>query len=161
MTAIWATPEQVLAATGVTATVEQISRAQLSIETLVGVVGAQSVGLLNTRDLYWLQSAVCFQTAWLNDQPDAFLRNDDSSVSQDGISVTHKADALVLAPFARRAIKRLSWRGTRSVAPTPAGGYVRAPWLDNGYGVAYGLGYGGTGPQGSDDDIPATAWRPM
>lgn len=85
--------------------------------------GPANPGSLRTdttrRDLYWLRQAVAFQAAWLADTPDYLERNDVESASQDGQSVTLKQDALVLAPLARRAIKKLSWRGSRSIRPVP------------------------------------------
>lgn len=116
----WAIIADVVAKTGRTVTQSDVDRAEGTIETLTGVIAGQSLTLLGRRDLYWLQAATAYQAAWLADQPDAFTRSDVAGVSQDGVSATLKPDALVLAPNARRALKRLSWRGTRTLSPTLA-----------------------------------------
>lgn len=84
---------------------------------------------ITRRDLYWLRQAVAFQAAWLADTPDYLERNDVDSASQDGQSAAFKPDALVVAPLVKRALKRLSWRGTRSIRPVPVDerGRIRVP----------------------------------
>ncbi len=112
---IWATPDDVLALIGITVPLSAVNEAARTIEILTGLI--ESVPRVNIadRDLYWLKLAVCYQAAWLPTQPDFLERTDISAATQDGQSVTLKPDALVLAPMARRSLKRLSWRGARSV----------------------------------------------
>ncbi len=72
---------------------------------------------ISARDLYFLRLACAYQAAWLNAQPDYLTRDAASSVAQDGQSATGAhGDWLTLSPLARKATKRLSWRGTRNLA---------------------------------------------
>lgn len=113
----WCTVATVASLTGKTVTAVDRNLAAFAIELTTGLIESVKRTDMTRRDAYWLQQAVAFQAAWLSETPDYLERNDVSSASQDGQSVTLKPDALVLAPLARRAIKRLSWRGTRSIRP--------------------------------------------
>lgn len=114
----WATVPQVQALTGATVSALTLSMAKNAVEMTTGLIEDVERPDLTNRDRYWLRMAVCYQAAWLNAQPDYLERNSISSASQDGQSVTGgNADWLVLAPLARKAIKRLSWRGVRSIVP--------------------------------------------
>lgn len=115
--ASWCTVAEVAGITGKTVTVVDRNLAAFSVELTTGLIESTAHVDLKRRDAYWLRQAVAFQAAWLSETPDYLERNDVSAASQDGQSVTLKPDALVLAPLARRALKRLSWRGTRSVRP--------------------------------------------
>ena len=112
----WATLEQVATLTGKTVDEPTRALAAAAIELHTGLIeGVERKGLKD-RDAYWLRLAVCFQAAWLMTQPDYLERNAVSSVSQDGQSATGgNPDWLTLAPLARKAIKRLSWRGARTI----------------------------------------------
>lgn len=114
----WTRPSiaQVQATTAKTVTTAQIASASATVETLFGVIEATDRPDLSERDAFWLRRITEYQAAWLADRPDAFTRDDVSTVSQDGASATFTASGHVLAPFAARAAKRLSWRGTRSVS---------------------------------------------
>jgi hypothetical protein len=64
-----------------------------------------------------LSLACSYQAAWLNAQPDYLTRDAVSSAAQDGQSATGAhGDWLTLSPLARKATKRLSWRGTRNLS---------------------------------------------
>lgn len=73
------------------------------------------VPTLKARDRELLRRAVAYQAAWHSEQSDAFTRSEVNAISQDGESITPDANTFTLAPWARRALRRLSWRGTRSV----------------------------------------------
>ena len=113
----WATPADVRAATGKTVTPEDIAAATSAIELVTGLIeGANRE--LTPRDAYWLKLAVSYQAAWMQSAPDYFDRNEVSAASSEDQSATGQHnDWIILAPLTRRAIKRLSWRGTRTVHP--------------------------------------------
>jgi len=117
----FATVAQIETLTGVTVTEGQRSRAAVVIELTTGLIEGTLAQRPDTtdRDLYWLRVACAYQAAWMQAQPDFLTRNDVSAMSVDGESATGKPDWLALAPLARRAIKRLSWRGTRTAYTEP------------------------------------------
>lgn len=138
----WATITDVAALTRVT--VDETTRLQAvaSIEVLVGLIEAVPRVDISDRDLYFLKQAVCFQAAWIDAQPDFLERNDVSSASQTGQSATGGSrEWLVLSPLARKAIKRLSWRGPRDLAVLSPGKVGST-----------------TDPDVLDDRLP---WRPL
>src|SRR5690349_17693506 len=117
----WASVLDVTVITGVTVTDQQLATAQGVIELLVGRT-AEATALIRTKDLVWLKRAVAYQAAWLPGKADLLTQTDVNSFSQDGATADLKGDAQLLAPLARRAIKKLSWRGNRSVH-TPSSFY--------------------------------------
>ncbi len=114
----WADAGFTLAITGVTVSPEQLAQAQGVIDLTSGTTEDAAVDLaLRPRDLRYLRMAVAYQAAWMSTQIDLFARTEVSSLNQDGLQMTPgHADALLLAPLARRALHRLSWRRTRSVS---------------------------------------------
>lgn len=120
-TPCWGTTANTKTLTGVTVDDDTLAQASRQIELVTGAVYEFTKTLLNKLDAYWIAAAVGYQAAWLADQPDAYVRLDVENASQDGESANFKPDALVLAPLARRALKRLSWRGTRSLVPVKVG----------------------------------------
>lgn len=116
--ATWATPDEVTTITGVSVTQDQVQRAQFIIDMTSGrTVEMYHVedANLHHRDLYFLKLAVAYQTAWMIAQPDMFTRMDMSDVAQErGLTTTFKAHSMKLAPLAKSALGRLSWKGTRS-----------------------------------------------
>jgi hypothetical protein len=126
----WATLADVTAVTGKTVDAPTLALAISSIELVTGLIAEVERVDMTRRDAYWLRQAVAFQAAWIADTPDYLERNAVASASADGQSATGEhADWLVIAPLARRALKRLSWRGTRTIRPVPvdANGRVRVP----------------------------------
>lgn len=115
----WATAQDVQSLTGKVVDDLVVLQAQAVIElTSGGRVASLDSTLLSTRNLDWLRRAVSYQAAWMVDQPDLFTRMDVSTMSQDGASATIRRDGLVLAPLARHCLKRLSWRGMRTIKPS-------------------------------------------
>ena len=140
----WATINDVRVIAGVTVTDEQRAIATGIVETLVGVFVGVARPDITDRDLEWLKRAVAYQAAWMVNHPDLFDREDVTSASQDGESVAFRnVDAHILAPLARKAIRRLSWRGIRALAP---GGGTPPPVVTDVNSEAF------------DDRLP---WRPM
>lgn len=111
----WCTVANVNELTGKIVTEEQRNQAAATIELHVGLIEAVERVDVSDRDRYWLKLATCYQAAWLAAQADLFERNDVSSAGQDGENATFRPDAHTLAPLARKAIKRLSWRGPRTL----------------------------------------------
>lgn len=110
----WADIAAVKTVTGRDVDEVDLALAQASIELHVGRFADDPVG---ARDARWLRQAVAFQAAWLPDQPDYLERRDTTSEGADGQTVAHRnADSVTLAPLARKALRRLSFRGNRSVA---------------------------------------------
>lgn len=108
----WATIADVDDVTGKTVTEKERGIAVRSLEPLIGVIEAVDRPDISDRDRYWLKLATCYQAAFVLDNPDLFSRNDVTSVSQDGESANFRnVDAHLLAPLARKCIRRLSWRG--------------------------------------------------
>lgn len=124
----FATIAEVLALTGATVTAPQRSQAAVVIEMTTGLIEGtlDQRPDMSDRDRYWLRVACAYQAAWLLSQPDFLTRDDVSSLSLDGQSASGKADWLVLSPLARRAMKRLSWRGTRTLYNEPTARDVEA-----------------------------------
>lgn len=110
---------EVATLTGATVDATTRALAAQAVEIATGLIEgtlAERVDI-SDRDLYWLKLMCCYQAAWLVTQPDYLTRNDIASASQDGQSATGGTrDWLTLSPLARKTSKRLSWRGTRSLA---------------------------------------------
>lgn len=107
----WATVAQVKSITGVTVTEDQRGIAARSLETMIGLIEEVDRPDLSDRDRYFLRLATAYQAAYVKDNPDLFTRSDVTSAAQDGESANFRnADAHILAPLARKSIRRLSWR---------------------------------------------------
>lgn len=145
----WATPAEVVEITGITVDDEQLGRAQTTIELFVGRIESElSTANMSAMSLAWLKRAVAYQAAWMADQPDLFTHKAVNRVSQDGASVDLKPDAQMLAPFAKRALKKLGWKGTRSIyTPTSVG-------VTSSY-------YPGSEDVAGVHDFPDDPWRPL
>lgn len=112
----WATTAETLAYTRITVTDEELDSAQAMVELFADVTEASSdAGNISPKNLRLLKLAVAYQAAWMTSQPDLFTRSDVGLMTQDGISFTSPhANSGILAPMARRAIDRLSWRRNRN-----------------------------------------------
>lgn len=111
----WATTAEILTAVGKTVTDATRNLAAQAIELKTGLIETVERTDISSRDRYWLKLAVAYQAAWLLTQPDYLDRHAVSEVAQDGQrAVAANPDWLVLAPLARTAIKRLSWRAPRT-----------------------------------------------
>lgn len=154
----WADEADVLRLTGRVVTADDVAQATAVIElTSGGRLAKLDAALVSERNFDWLKRAVAYQAAWMASRPDYFEAMDVSQMTQDGVSATIKADGLILAPLARRCLKRLSWRGVRTIRPTatiigPHGFPVGTATV---LGYASPVGYGAGVP---DDELP---WRSM
>lgn len=113
----WASIADIAAATGATVSALVRTQAAQAIELHTGLIEAVVREDISDRDLYWLKLAVCYQAAWIEAQPDYLERTAVTQASQDGQSAMYGPDALTLSPLARRALKKLSWRGPRAIVP--------------------------------------------
>jgi hypothetical protein len=122
----WATAVEVLDLTGETVTAADLAVAEDDIALHTGILPDATV---HDRDAAWLLRAVAWQAVWLAGQPGNTERSSVTSVSQDGMSaVLQDPTAVILAPRARRALKNLSWMGTRSVRIEPPVENTFQPW---------------------------------
>ncbi|MEC3974741.1 hypothetical protein [Amycolatopsis sp. H20-H5] len=110
----WATVADVLALTQVTVTDADLMRAQAQIDMHTARIYADIL-LITDRDQYWLKLAVAYQAAWLVAQPDAFQRLEITEAGGAANRTMFTDTALVLAPDARWALKRVSWLKSRSL----------------------------------------------
>lgn len=108
---MWATVADVQSLTGVAVEPDALTQAEGVVELFAGIT-VDNTTELSGRNARMLRAAVAYQAAWMASQVDVTARTDISSIDQDGVRVTPAhADALVLAPLAKRALDRLSWRG--------------------------------------------------
>jgi len=123
----WITTEEAEAITSVETSALLLAQANEIINLYANRTEAAS-GAMRPRDVGWLRRAVAFQAAWMASQPDLLGRSTFAEVSQDGQTVkavgsgsggTVNESSLMLAPFAARALKNLSWK-TGSLDPLRA-----------------------------------------
>ena len=149
----WARTTDVRNTTGETVTEDELALAQDVVELHCGrtYAGSSVNNSIRTKDLVWLRKAVCYQAAWMPNQPGYLNRHSFKEVNQDGAQIIYAGTSepnnpalLMLAPLARRAIMNLSWMGSRSIKFKPPS-------------------FGGDHPHYGDykrnDDHPG--WRPM
>ncbi len=118
----WAQADDVLTFTGETVTDAQVLRAQAIIDMFTART-YDAAPRIGTRDLYWLKLAVAYQAAWMLSQPDLYSRLDFATISAGSRPVELKEDTLRIAPFAAKALRRVSWLRSRSL-------HVRTPFTD-------------------------------
>lgn len=130
----WASPAETLSYTGITVSQDSLDSAQAMVELFADVTEASSdAGLISPKNLRLLKMAVAYQAAWMTSQPDLFTRSDVGLMTQDGISFTSPhANSSVLAPMAKRAVDRLSWRRNRSqkIRPMRPNNIGTGDWSD-------------------------------
>lgn len=115
----WASIEETLRYTGITVTEEELEQAQIMIELFTEVTedSSPNIGPKNSR---YLKMAVAYQAAWITQHPDLFTHVDVGNMIQDGLQFNPaNANAFLLAPMASRAIRRLSWKRTRTLRVRP------------------------------------------
>lgn len=114
----WATTGEVLTYTGITVTEAEVVQAQFMVEMFADVT---EDAVLSTKNLRFLKMATAYQAAWMTEHPDLFTHVDVSTMLQDGLQFTRgHENGTLLAPMARRAINRLSWRRNRSIKIRPS-----------------------------------------
>lgn len=153
----WATAAETLTYTGITVTDTEIAQAQAMVELFADVTEDANLNL-HSKNLRLLKMAVAYQAAWITEHPDTFTHVDVSTMLQDGLQfVTGHENAFLLAPMARRAIARLSWRRNRSLkVRLPKRRTMRGLRQIDYLGTSYNRGAGsidraGSAFDGSDD----------
>lgn len=127
----WATTADVLTFTGTEVTEQQLAQAAATID-LHAKRTYDDVTRVGSRDRYWLKLAVVYQAAWLTAQPDAFQRMAIDSLGQASLgggrgTTKFEPGAMLLGPYAKKALKCVSWLKSRSL-------HVQSPFTD-GFGV--------------------------
>jgi hypothetical protein len=122
----WATISETLAYTRISVEQEDVEAAQAMIELFSDVVYEQTVdtsgtNLIGAKNLRLLKMAVAYQAAWMTQHPDLFTHTDIQSINQDGIFYVHSHEnSYLIAPMARRALKRLSWMRNKNIRIRPS-----------------------------------------
>lgn len=111
----WASIAETLTYTRITVLQADIDAAQAMVELFADVT-PDSDTRIHSKNLRLLKMAVAYQAAWISDHPDIFTHVDVSTMLQDGVQFTNlHANSGVLAPMAKRAIDRLSWKRNRNI----------------------------------------------
>lgn len=111
----WATAEQVEAITGRSVSAPDLAQAD-SVITIYCNRTPDASGCMGLRDLYWLRMATAWQAAWQSQQAGYDSRSNAQAVTQDGMSIQRETEhSVTLAPLAARALKNLSWVGSRTI----------------------------------------------
>lgn len=105
----WATINEVSTYTGAAVSQDELTQAQAIIDLFSGVT--EDATVVGTKNARLLKMAVAYQSAWQASHSDVFTNVDITSMQQDGVNFTNAHDnAGILAPLAKRALDRLSWR---------------------------------------------------
>lgn len=150
----WTTAEQATAITNQSLTTGDLSAANAILEIWVGVT-PHLKDKLRPRDVRLLEKAEAFQAAWMKHKPALLERSDTDRVIQDTLQYDKgDRDMHVLAPLAKSAIQRLSWRSARTIDPLSPGqaAAIRGKFVAETMGT----------PLWADDDCPGWSdWEPM
>lgn len=120
---LWASLGDVRALIGQDVDAVSLLAAQGIIDSISNRTPGVSASMVS-RDVIWLQRAVCYQAAWMQGQPDLFTRSSMTEVSQDGVMGKYASQAsLYLAPLAERCLRNVSWLRSRSLR-------IRSPFVD-------------------------------
>lgn len=106
---LWATVADVALYTGAVVTLPEMAQAQDIIDLFSGITfGAYQN--ISPRNLRHLNRALCYQAAWIQARPDLYTQTEVASHNHDAASFTPMGEnAMLLAPFARRWLNRLTW----------------------------------------------------
>lgn len=123
--ATWASISETQSYTGIAVSQDHLNMAQGMVELFSDVIYNQTIDvsgapLIGAKNLRLLKMATAYQAAWITDHPDLFTHTDIQSINQDGIFYVHQHEnSYLLAPMARRAIKRLSWNRSKNMRVRP------------------------------------------
>lgn len=119
--ATWTTPAQASTITKKTLSETDLEAANAILEIWVGVT-PELKERLRPRDVRLLEKAEAFQAAWMQSKVALLERSDTDRVIQDTLQYDKgDKDMHVMAPLAKAAIQRLSWRSARTLDPlTPS-----------------------------------------
>ncbi len=102
---VYASPDDLKTMLNVTADEDTVVRANALIETIVGYPDKSR---LDSRDLLLLKKAVCYQAAWILVNQDILQRTELDEFSFESLRQKYGADALIIAPLAKRCLMQLS-----------------------------------------------------
>lgn len=106
--------EEVMELTGYSANMQDIKRAQAIVEVYAGRPEAM---ITRDDDLAWMRYAVSWQVAYMETDPKAiFEQSNVQSVSSNDTVINFGDKAYQVAPLAQKAVSRLSWHRSRSIA---------------------------------------------
>lgn len=109
-----ATVDDVYELTGYTANESDIKRAQAIVEVYAGRPEAL---VTNVSDLAWLRYAVAWQVAYMAEDPQSIYEQANiESITSNDTHINFGGKAYQIAPLAAKAVSRLSWRKSRSIA---------------------------------------------
>ncbi len=115
VTGTWCSLAEVEAITGQAVTAGQLAAAS-SVITLYANRNPTAIEGLRARDLYWLKQACAWQARWQAQQPGYDQNSVVSGTNQDTVQVSYESEwNITLAPLAARALKNLSWKGSRTI----------------------------------------------
>lgn len=117
---------QVMSATGrsVDAAAIAVAQSVVEIETGYDLSTTEAVERWRARDLRMLRQAVAWQTAYMDVNPDVATQLGNlQSANANGVSASWAgtSDSSLLAPLAKKALARLSQRGSRTMYARPHG----------------------------------------
>lgn len=118
--ATWCTVQEAADITNESFTTGELQAASSILEIWVGVTtdARTAIADKSARDLRLLKKAEAFQAAWMKSKPALLARSDTEQVIQDSLQYTKgDQDMHILAPLAKAAIMRLSWRNHRTIDP--------------------------------------------
>ncbi len=124
--ATWASISEVQGYTGISVSQDHLTMAQGMIELFSDVIynqtaDASGAPLIGAKNFRLLKMATAYQAAWITDHPDLFTHTDIQSINQDGIFYVHQNEnSYLIAPMARRALKRLSWMRNKNIRVRPS-----------------------------------------
>jgi len=114
----WITETEAQDITGEVLSDAQITKAQIIIDSFSGVTTDVPQADLRDRDLLALKRATALQAAWMLRNPDVLTRWDSRKLTQSGVAVEFEsADGMILAPLAKRWLKRLAWLQPKQIKP--------------------------------------------
>lgn len=108
------TVQEVFELTGYSANAEDVKRAQAIVEVFAGRPEAM---ISRDDDLAWMRYAVAWQVAYMETDPKAIYEQSNvQSVSSNDTVINFGDKAYQMAPLAQKAVSRLSWQRSRSIA---------------------------------------------
>ncbi|MFF7496317.1 hypothetical protein [Streptomyces rubiginosohelvolus] len=116
---LFATIEEVMSIAGVSVDNATLLKAQGIIETAAGKP-EEEIPLTAATDLLWLKKAVAYQCAYMeNDPMSVFEQPNLESATQGDNKMVFGDKDVWLAPLAEKALSRLSWNRSRTIATAP------------------------------------------
>jgi hypothetical protein len=130
----WATAADVLTLIGKTVSAADVLMASEQI-TIYANRTEEASATFGERDREWLRKATVWQAAFLAENPGVESRQIVATHQQGGVRVDHAGASfvpreypVVLAPMAARALRNLSWKGSRTLripnVATPLGSNI-------------------------------------